>query len=334
MTGDITVIIPNWNGGSRLERTLQSVARQTAPPRSVIVIDDGSTDDSPLSAERAGAQVIRLQRNSGFSRAVNTGLRAATTTWVLILNNDVILEDDCLAALVSTCRQHNVPFAAPKLLSLRQPDCLDGTFDLLARSGCAWRAGHGRPALPDTSTPVPVQFIPLTAALVDRSVFLEAGYLEERFESYLEDIEFFLRVALLGRSGLYVPAAVARHEGSATLGAWSPRMVELIARNQLLLVARHWPANWFLNYGWPVLAGQCLWGLLACRRGAGAAWLRGKWSGIRMFRQYRSASSPADAANFERILFDSELRLRQLQRQMGPERFWSAYFLCVPEGRP
>ncbi len=333
MTGAITVIIPNWNGGSRLERTLQSVARQTLTPQSVIVIDDGSTDDSPLAAERAGAQLIRLTQNSGFSRAVNTGLHAATTTWVLILNNDVILEDDCLAVLVSTCQRHNVPFAAPKLLSLRQPDRLDGSFDLLARSGCAWRAGHGRPVMPDSASTVPAQFIPLTAALVNRSVFLEAGYLEERFESYLEDIEFFLRVALLGLSGLYVPTAVARHEGSATLGAWSPRMVELIARNQLLLVARHWPRNWFLRYGWPVLAGQLLWGLLACRRGAGAAWVRGKWAGIRMFRQYRSTSRPADPATFERILSDSEFRLRELQNSMGPERFWSAYFLCVPEGR-
>jgi GT2 family glycosyltransferase len=334
MTGDITVIIPNWNGGNRLERALQSVARQTATPSAVIVIDDGSTDDSPLAAERAGAQVIRLAQNSGFSRAVNAGLRSATTEWVMVLNNDVILEDDCLEVLVAACQQNNAPFAAPKLLNLRQPDRLDGTFDLLARSGCAWRVGHGRPAMSDSSSMVPVQFIPLTAALLNRSVFLQAGYLEERFDSYLEDVEFFLRAALLGFSGLYVPTAVARHEGSATLGAWSPRMVELIARNQLLLVARHWPRNWFLNYGWPVVAGQVLWGLLACRRGTGAAWLRGKWAGIRMFREYRSSSCPADPANFERILSGSELRLRELQNEMGPERFWSAYFLCVPEARP
>lgn len=334
MTGDITVIIPNWNGGGRLERTLQSVARQTVTPRSVIVVDDGSTDDSELAAERAGAQLIRLTQNSGFSRAVNTGLRAATTTWVLILNNDVILEDDCLAVLVSACQQHNVRFAAPRLLNLRQPDRLDGSFDLLARSGCAWRAGHGQPVSWDSPSTMPVQFIPLTAALVNRSVFVEAGYLEERFDSYLEDIEFFLRAALLGLSGVYVPTAVARHEGSATLGAWSPRMVELIARNQLLLVARHWPRNWFLHYGWPVLAGQFLWGLLAWRRGTAAAWLRGKWAGIRMFRQFRSSGCPADRASFERILSESEFRLRALQNSMGPERFWSAYFHCVPEGRP
>lgn len=349
MTGDITVIIPNWNGGSRLERALQSVGRQTLTPSAVIVIDDASTDDSPLAADRGGAQLIRLAKNSGFSHAVNVGVRAATTAWVLILNNDVVLDDDCLAGLLSAAQRHNVPFAAPKLLSLCQPDRLDGSFDLLARSGCAWRAGRGMPVgeLVEEGGvgggarraglgphAVAVQFVPLTAALVNRDVFLQAGCLEERFESYLEDVEFFLRCALLGYSGIYVPSAVAWHEGSATLGAWSPRMVQLIARNQLLLVARHWPRNWFLHYGWPVLAGQLLWGLLACRRGVGGAWLRGKWAGLRVFAEFRSDRTPTDPVAFERILAASESRLREMQLASGPERFWSAYFLCVPDGRP
>ncbi|HEY3442359.1 MAG TPA: glycosyltransferase [Paludibaculum sp.] len=334
MTGDITVIIPNWNGGSRLERTLQSVASQSLAPRSVIVIDDASTDDSPLAAERAGAEVIRLARNSGFSHAVNTGVRAAATSWVFILNNDVILDDDCLNVLLGAAQSAAVTFAAPKLRSLREPGHLDGSFDLLARSGCAWRAGHGQPESGEFFTSAPVQFVPLTAALIDRQVFLETGCLEERFETYLEDVELFLRYALLGHSGLYVQDALAWHEGSATHGAWSPRMVQLIARNQLLLVARHWPRNWFVRYGWPVVAGQLLWGLLACQRGAGGAWLKGKWAGLRMFSEFRSGHTPADPIAFERILTASESRLRQLQKAFGPERFWSAYFLCVPEGRP
>lgn len=334
MSADITVIIPNWNGGSSLERTLHSVALQTVAPQSVIVVDDGSTDDSPLAAHRAGALLIRLDRNSGFSHAVNAGVRAATTSWIFILNNDVILDPECLALLLEACQQQNAAFAAPKLLKLRQPDRLDGSFDLLTRSGCAWRAGHGLPASIFPSPTVSVPFVPLTAALVNRALFLEAGGLEEAFESYLEDVEFCLRCALLGHSGLFVPTALARHEGSATLGAWSPRMVGLIARNQLLLVARHWPRNWFLRYGWPVVVGQLLWGVLACRRGVGAAWLKGKWAGVRMFAQFRSDRSPTDPIVFNRILADSESHLRQLQNSFGREAFWSAYFFCVPEGRP
>ena len=333
MTGDITVIIPNWNGGSRLERTLQSVARQTVTPRAVIVIDDASTDESPQAADRSGAQLIRLTQNSGFSHAVNIGVRAATTDWVFILNNDVVLEANCLAVLLDACQQEAISFAAPKLLRLHQPDQIDGSFDLLARSGCAWRAGHGAAAAAFPFGTLPVQFVPLTAALVNRADFLTAGGLEERFETYLEDVEFCLRCALLGLSGLYVPTAVAWHEGSATIGAWSPRMVRLIARNQVLLVARHWPRSRFLHYGWPVLVGQLLWGLLACRRGVGGAWLRGKWAGLRMFGEFRSHRTPTDPIAFERILAASESRIRELQLKLGPEPFWSMYFRCVPEGR-
>jgi len=71
-------------------------------------------------------------------------------------------------------------------------------------------------------------------------------------------------------SGAYVPDAVACHAGSATLGLWSKETVRLIARNQVLLVAKHYPARYLWRYGWPILAGQSLWGLL--HSGMAVAW--------------------------------------------------------------
>ena len=73
-------------------------------------------------------------------------------------------------------------------------------------------------------------------------VFRQVGLLEESFESYLEDVDFGLRCAAQRITGRYVPDARAVHVGSAALGRWHPETVRRIARNQLLLVARHYSA--------------------------------------------------------------------------------------------
>jgi hypothetical protein len=128
-----------------------------------------------------------------------------------------------------------------------------------------------------------IGFAPLTATLIRR----ELCELDEGFGSYLEDVELSLRLQLAGHRIAYAPEAVVRHHGSATDGAWSARMVYLIARNQVLLVARHYPSGWWKKEGWAVLVAQGLWGLAALRRGCFGAWLAGKWRGMREYRAFR-----------------------------------------------
>ena len=122
---------------------------------------------------------------------------------------------------------------------------------------------------------------PWTAALFRAGLFERVGLLEAGFESHLEDVDFGLRCATRGLVGLYVPEAVAWHQGSAALGRWHPETVRLIARNQFLLLARHYPGRLVLRWLWPILVAQLLWFGVALRHRAGCAWLRGKWHGVR-----------------------------------------------------
>ena len=71
------IVIPNWNGARLLKPLLARLSSQSRAAERVIVVDDGSTDDSCALAAGAGAEVITLGINSGFSRAVNAGIRAA-----------------------------------------------------------------------------------------------------------------------------------------------------------------------------------------------------------------------------------------------------------------
>lgn len=77
MPSDVTIVIPNWNGAGRLTRAIQPAQSQTIEPKEILVVDNGSTDDSYQEACDAGALVLRFEKNTGFSRAVNAGVGSA-----------------------------------------------------------------------------------------------------------------------------------------------------------------------------------------------------------------------------------------------------------------
>jgi hypothetical protein len=328
MAAPITAIIPNWNGATRLSRLLPALAGQTLCPARVIVVDNGSTDSSCRVAAEFGAECLVLDRNYGFARAVNAGVRASSTHWVAIINNDVDPESDWLERLAAAVESSGACFATGRLLQWANPALLDGCYDLLSRSGLAWRAGHGQPS-GRYLEPKRIRCAPFTALILHRDLFEKVGYLDERFGSYLEDVDFCLRCAAAGCWGAYEPSAVARHEGSATLGEWSPRMVELLSRNQVLLIAKHFPEGWANRFGFPILVGHLLWALLAIRHGRFIPWLKGKCAALAAWGEWRRNAAATPADKLEIMLREDERLIRDLQSSGPADRFWALYFRCL-----
>lgn len=324
----ITAIVPNWNRRDLIERLMERLRRQTYPLDEILVVDNGSSDGSVEAARSSGARVIALERNIGFSGAVNRGIQEARTEWIAILNNDVEPAPDWLERLVKAIEQPGVWFAASKLLSAAQPGRLDGSYDLLSRGACAWRAGRGRRDGPLWARSRRIRLAPFTAVLFRAELFGRLGLLDERFESYLEDVDFGMRCATHGYSGVYVPEAVATHLGSATLGVWHPDTVRRIARNQVLLVAKHYPARSCFRYGWSILVAQSLWGMVALRHGRALSFLRGKMEGLALFRRVRREASGNGArrGGLARVLERSESEIFRLQRRTGFDLYWRLYF--------
>ena len=319
-----TVVIPHWNRRDLLESALAGLARQSEPPAEILVVDNGSSDDSVDVAARAGARVLRLGENAGFCRAVNAGIAASRTRLVAVVNNDVDVDPGWLRALREAIESEDAWFATGKTFRLDTPGVLDGAWDALSRGGCAWRCGHLRPDGPEWSAPRRIGFTPFTAALFRRDLFDRVGPLDADFESYLEDVEFGLRCSLSGLGGVYTPFALARHRGSATLGVWHTETVRLISRNQLLLVARHFPELYRWRTLWPVLVGQLLWGAVAIRHRAGWAFVKGKTEGLLQFRARRRVCRAARV--LEEVLARSEAEIRQMQEATGFDWYWRLYF--------
>jgi GT2 family glycosyltransferase len=334
MPAEVSIIVPVWNGRALLERLLASLRAQTHPIAAILVIDNGSEDGAPEMAERLGARVIRMGSNTGFSRAVNRGIQECTTEWLAIVNSDVEPAPDWLNRLMEAARPPGVWFAAGKLLSTSQRHTIDGTYDALCRGGCAWRVGHERPDGPEFSRAREIWFAPGTASLFRRELFHHIGFLDEGFESYLEDVELGLRCACFNYAGRYVPDAVAVHLGSATLGQWHPATVRRISRNQVLLVAKYYPVRLLFRLLWPVLMAQALWGVLALRHGTFWAFLSGKLDGLLAFRAARHGGHvPAlKPDRLLQVLHESESEIRRIQHQTGFDWYWRMYFLLTSGG--
>ncbi|MFM2126135.1 MAG: hypothetical protein RL328_2586 [Acidobacteriota bacterium] len=318
----VAAVIPHWNRVELLRGLLENLRAQTRAFDRVIVVDNGSTDGSAAIAEQMGAEVVRLPSNVGFAAAVNRGIAAAgDCEWVAILNNDVTLRPEWLARLLGSVG--DAAFATGKILSAQDHSVIDGTWDEISRGGCAYRMGAGSKDGPAWGERRRIRMASMTACLVRRSVFERVGQLDERFGSYLEDVDFGLRCVTYGLSGIYEPEAVAYHLGSSTLGRWHSDTVRLIARNQKLLVAKHFSGQ----AGWPIVAGQLLWGLVALRHGCGSAWLRGRKAGRLLAREIKGARQ---IAGLGKALAESEREILASQQRSGWDNYWRVYAWLAP----
>ncbi len=319
----VAAVIPTWNRRDLLATLLRNLAAQVRPFTEVIIVDNGSEDDSVELATSAGARVLRMGGNLGFAAAVNRGIEAADAEWVAILNNDVTLEPDWLATLLDAAAPENIWFATGKILQAANQQLVDGTFDEISRGGCASRCGSGKPDGPAWNQARRIRIASMTAAIFRRQLFRDLGGLDETFGSYMEDVDFGLRCALAGRGGLFVPSAVAYHRGSATLGEWNNDTVWRIARNQVLLAAKHFGGQ----PRWPIVAGQLLWGIVALRHGRGSAFVRGKIAGMReACRMTRPSTNEYTRKVLAEVLDSSEENILALARETGFDSYWRAYF--------
>ena len=267
---DVAVVIPNYNGARWLPGVLASVAAQTVAPAEVLVVDDGSTDDSAAIAEAAGARVLRLAENGGFARAANAGLAAVRAEAVALVNTDVVLDAGLARARGGGAGGGRGRGGDEDARPRRPGDPLQRRRRAAARRGVraagALRARHAA----RYDEPGEVFSACAGAALYRRAAVLGAGGFDERLGMYLEDVELGLRLRLAGWGCAWEPRAVARHAGAGSSGGPGA----LIERNTLLLVARHFRLRWL-----PLVAYRQLgWAWHAARDGR----LREHLAGVRM----------------------------------------------------
>ncbi|HUW98173.1 MAG TPA: glycosyltransferase family 2 protein [Acidiferrobacter sp.] len=220
-----SVIIVNYNGAGMLAACLRSVLNEGVPAGKIVVVDNGSHDDSLVLAEQAapGVRLIGNTCNAGFARAVNQGLDLASGDFVLLLNNDAQLEANSLCAFAEAFDQ--IPAVLIAGGQLYYPDgrpqnavaaipSLAG--ELLPKFLLNWLKPQRLGGKSQVINPAAVESVIGACLAVRRAGIAHLGRLDEDYFFFLEETEWCQRARRLGYRVYHVPAARAVHAQGQT----------------------------------------------------------------------------------------------------------------------
>jgi len=281
-----SIIIPNYNGLRFLAACLDALRGQTYSQKltEVILVDDGSTDDSvPFVRQHyPEVSIVQMARNSGLAAACNAGARAAHGDLLVMLNNDTEAEPGWLAALVASAAAHPQAGAiASKMLLFDRRDTLHNAGDLMGADGIPRNRGVWEQDRGQYDADLTIFGGCGGGVAYRRAAWEQAGGFDERLFMYLEDVDLAWRLQLLGWRAIFAPQARLYHHLSATGGGTLASFY--VGRNTIWVIAKDMPAALIRRRLGAILAAQARVTLDAMRawRGASArARLRGQLAGL------------------------------------------------------
>ena len=265
----VSVIVVNWNGEKYIRRCLSSLMKQTYPETDVILVDNGSKDNSLNIAKKyfPEVRVIKLSKNYGFAKANNIGLEQAKGEFICLLNNDAFPESNWIEEIVKTIRSYPEAAAiASKMLNYDNREIIDSAGDGYTRMGWPDKIGSGTKIYDKYEQIREVISVCAGAALYRRSALNEVGFFDEDFFAYLEDVDLSLRINMMGYKCIYVPTAVVYHVGSASTGSKINHFtVYWSTRNYFPVIFKNLPTVLIVKYI-PLMMVFHLYWIIACMR--------------------------------------------------------------------
>ncbi|HEX5478303.1 MAG TPA: glycosyltransferase family 2 protein [Dehalococcoidia bacterium] len=244
----VGIVVVNWNGAEQTAECLRSLlALDHAERSTIVVVDNGSTDDSArrLRADFATVDVLALPKNAGYAGGCNAGVRYVQqrgVQYVWLLNNDTSVESDALDALLDAAGRRPRTIFAPKIL---RRDA-DGAGTIWSVGGTLRRPWLGRTLRGEGAHPgdypdsVEVPWASGCSLFAAAEVFDAAGLLDERYFMYLEDVDWCLGAYRRGIATMFVPEARLWHGVSRSVRRLDPRIARYYdCRNYFLLAFRH-----------------------------------------------------------------------------------------------
>ena len=245
MPPTMSVVIPNWNGWQHLQECLTALRRQIYQDFEVIVVDNGSSDDSvaEVRAQFPEVRLVCLTDNQGFAAGCNAGIAAAHGEFVALLNNDTRVDPGWLAALYrATQESKNSDYNmwASRVVLADRPELLDSAGDGLTIAGAPFKRGHLQ--LAEAYATAQEVFGPSGSAAVYRKRLLERlGGFDADFFLIHEDVDLAWRARLLGARCWYVADALVQHKVNASLGYLSWTYVYYGQRNLEYVFVKNMP---------------------------------------------------------------------------------------------
>lgn len=267
----IAAVTLNWNRAPDTLVCLRSLGAAGLLPEQMIVVDNGSSDDSAAAIRKAypQAQLLLNDSNRGFAGGINVGLRwalAAGFPYLLVLNNDAAVSPDALRILLAAAGERPHAGVLSPLIRYAGDGRIwfAGSYRRRLLPGEHWPAYRTRRAL--APEPRPIDYATGCAVLLRAEMLRAVGLFDEAYFFYWEDLDLCERARRAGWQVLLVPAAVVDHHVSASLGEESPAKWTYLGRYMPTFYRRYyrWPAASMLVYAAWVALREAL-------RGNGAA---------------------------------------------------------------
>lgn len=246
----ISVVIPNWNGKHLLETCLSSLERLKYPNYEVVVVDNGSSDQSVeyIKSEYPKVNIIELSTNTGFAYAVNRGIENSKGEYIALLNNDTEVTPEWLDEIIKPFSySDSIGIVASKLLNFYHRDIIDSAGDFLnivgqgyaigggCKDGLQWN--EGRYIFSGTGG----------ASIYKREIFDKVGLLEEIFFMYFEDMDLAYRAQRAGFTAWYQPSAIVYHIQKASSKRSKDLLEYLLYRNFVINYLINTPTSLFFK---------------------------------------------------------------------------------------
>lgn len=301
-----TVVIPNYNGKKFMEPCMAALQRQSTQDFCVLIVDNGSSDGSVewmrdnlpgLVTVKKGEKLpdtagghpscsfpvylLPLPENTGFSGAVNLGIRMASTDYVILLNNDTEADPEYIREMEKAIeRSPRIFSVSSKMIQLFHRELMDDAGDLYTVIGWGFQRGVGQKSS-GYRRPCRVFTACAGAAIYRRNVFERIGLFDELHFAYLEDMDVGYRARIAGYENWYCPTAVVYHYGSGTSGSkYNSFKVRLAARNSVYLNYKNMPLLQLLVNAIPLAVGYGIKTRFFVRRGFGAEYKAGLKEGV------------------------------------------------------
>lgn len=246
-------MILNWNGEKLLRKFLPSVVDNTQSPEvEIVVVDNGSTDDSLelLCREFPNVKLISFDENYGYSGGYNRAINEVDSEFVVLLNSDVQTPRGWWQPLLRFMDKNpDVGACQPKIRSFRNkkmfeyagaagglldrygyPYCRGRLFDKIEYDLCQYDDG-----------PTDIAWASGACLMVRRDAYQKVGGLDELFFAHMEEIDLCCRMHNQGYRVCVVPDSFVYHLGGATLAQGDPKKTYLNFRNNLLLLHKNLP---------------------------------------------------------------------------------------------
>lgn len=296
-TAEVAVVIPNWNGANGLHRSVESVLEQTYADLLLIIVDNGSTDNSKEVIQQYASKDLRIHTiwntsNLGYTGGMNPGLQYALDQgceYVAALNDDAQADKRWLEHLLEFLKENPTYGIATSKMLHEDGKTIDDTGDIYTSWGLPYPRGRDEKTSKryDTDTEI---FSASGGATVYRcSMLKEIGLFDDDFFAYYEDVDLSFRAQLTGWKVAYVPNAVVYHEQGGT----SKRMIGGFTtyqtmKNLPLVLYKNVPRKFLISMGIRLTIARTLFLLRAITRKQGLMALKGDVAATKLIIRKRA----------------------------------------------